>query len=1388
MPSRPDIPFLAGRDRRRRFTRVAVLLALLLPLTWGAREAYVHRVEEEVGARQRKAVTDALDDIEAHLAAMQEELIDRAEAVAETDAVVEGLRTRARARLAHGPETLVTVFSEMDVPSGASVELYDADLNLVAWNGFSMPLVPAPPAPRFMSDFLTAVATDNDVRQALSVWWPVRSGPRVLGVVRTMRLVRYDAPVRNEYIRDVSLVEQWRRLTNLDVTLTLETSGEAAEGSRLLQGADGAILGRVSVEPPSAAQLIGSAETRFNHVLLLWAVLLMFWLMGGAWTVYRRELVRLSPTPPGGRLWRTVAGFGVVGALWWLLRFALLWLDVPARWQQAKAPLAPLFDPIHFASSFGGGLLQSTGDFLITTLFLLTFAVAFAEPARRFGSRAAVLYRRRDRIRHRREVSRHDVAVTVGTVVLGTIVVETLTLILALTVRHVVLDSTFDFFARKGLLPEPLLLVVFCTLLLAAIGVIILSIGVVWITASVVLRRSGQDVADWTFGVSVAAAVAVPLILLYSLTPIGTVLSWAVSLSMLVVAYALAVYAAFRDGRLSELFILRSILPSLFLLTVLLYPMLYAGMDANRRAQMMDAADTFIDGRDPRVLFAIEELLREARNQPALAELLADRETGGLGAMAAASLRGSLLASLPAYDVSLTFFDVDGTSVARYFDSGQMLDEASLAQVEPLRERIIYQMYEEAGGQGVMAAPVTGLREPDRFQFEGIAPVTHEGSTVGWITTRAEPQTVLREGGTPFPRVLLPDGSYDDLFANLSIAEFRDGLLVRSMGRDFGRYRLPEDVLQALATESTVWRSEEVEERASRTYYLRRSAEPASDASTTMLPSTGTSVVAVRAPSINTFDHLYYLLRLTVAGLFIGLPLYLFGLYVRRREGMLPAPRVRFRDKVLNAFLGVGIISVAAVGFVGLQVITAENERAVQSWLRQHLERVEETLAFDARGEEMPYRVLAHTRIDSLSARIGLDLNVYEDYRLVDLSRPNLVRERLIDERLPIEAYEALFFQGFRFVYTHEQVGSFRYTTGFRALPDEQGRTRYVVSVPTLPEQERIEEERARTVAYLFGSLLLLVLMVMLTASLLANAISRPIARLRSGLKAVAAGRFERMLPVESRDEIGELVETFNQMQAQLAESRRKLAQQERQLAWREMARQVAHEIKNPLTPMKLSVQHLRRAFQHRVEDEASGKPFSRVFDRITSTLIEQIDTLARIANEFHSFARMPSRILEHLDLNAVVDEAVSLMQEESDVEFEVHLAEEPLVVEVDREELRRNYINLLKNAMQAIPDDREGHVEVCTERRRDGDGDWAYSSVRDNGVGVPEEVRDKIFEPNFSTKTSGTGLGLAITRKSIEEMEGEIDFETTEGEGSTFWIRLPLADDEDLAGTEGPV
>ena len=986
---------------------------------------------------------------------------------------------------------------------------------------------------------------------------------------------------------------------------------------------------------------------------------------------------------------------------------------------------------------------------------------------------------------------RHVLPILLTTVV-ASLVVAGLTHLLTLFVNRAVLDSTLDYFARTGLLPDRLVFFVFFTMMLATISVMTVALGATWLASQFILYLwpDTHERSHLWAGVSVMGVLSVALY--FNVVFSAVAVPWTVWLGFFVASWGVVIFICERPEGIREWMHFRAALLGVLVLTVPLYLLLYQGMDTQLRNRMVEAAASFDTERDSGVIFAIEQVLNEANEDEALQnELLkgsfSRQQQAVLDTLAENLFLGSSLAPLVTYDVSLTVFDQTEKPIGRFMEVEPAQRRRVLDQEDELEFVLLKSMFDERGVDSVLVEQVTGRREADRFQYEGLGPIYHADSLklVGWMMARVEPKTLLQDEGKLFPKVLLPTG-VNQLRGNLSLAEFQDRVMVRTFGSDFGRYRMQEQAFDALKSRTEFWQIEETGEKEYLTYYTRKSRPTYSESVTQVVPANST-IIAVRTSLINLFDHLYYLLRMTVAGLVLGGPLYvLIRLWWLKGRGW-KRTQFKFKDRVLNAFLVVGMLAVAIVGVIGLRVVTAENEEAIESWIKEHLNRVEESLAFQAQFGELPSGTLGRVNVIELSNQVGLDINVYQDKELVSTSREQLTRERLIDTRLPVEAYYVLHYEGARHAFIPEKVGEFEYMAGYRVLSDREGEPAYVISVPTLPEQERIKEERARTVAYLFGALMLLVVTIMVTASLLASALTRPIGRLRQGLEAVAKGRFERPLPVATRDEIGELVQTFNQMQEQLSDSRRKLAQQERQLAWREMARQVAHEIKNPLTPMKLSVQHLRRSFQA-LDDGVSKEGekenrFKNLFDRITVTLIEQVDALARIANEFSSFARLPKRILEPLDLNAVVDEAVALMQEQVDADISVDLYNESLVLEADREELRRIYINLIKNAIEATPSDSIRKVALTTSLQQQNGTAWAYSTIEDEGTGIPQDAQNKIFEPNFSSKTSGTGLGLAIVKKSIEDLQGEIGFETEEGVGTTFWLRLPLFDEEKIDG-----
>ena len=257
-----------------------------------------------------------------------------------------------------------------------------------------------------------------------------------------------------------------------------------------------------------------------------------------------------------------------------------------------------------------------------------------------------------------------------------------------------------------------------------------------------------------------------------------------------------------------------------------------------------------------------------------------------------------------------------------------------------------------------------------------------------------------------------------------------------------------------------------------------------------------------------------------------------------------------------------------------------------------------------------------------------------------------------------------------------------------------------------------------------------------------------------------------------SDDEIGLLVREYNAMLTKLEASKRELAAQEKEAAWREMARQVAHEIKNPLTPMKLSLQFLQKAIAER-------RPNSEeLIGRISQTLITQIDVLSDIATSFSTFTNLPAMRPERLDVAGILRRCAGLHQPDTD-DGALDLCLPPdaetgrYVVYADESLLVRTFNNLLINARQAVPAGRAPHISVSLEPVGRG---TVRVAIRDNGTGIPDDVREKIFVPNFTTKETGSGIGLAVARRGIESAGGKIWFETRVGEGTDFFIELPLA------------
>lgn len=384
---------------------------------------------------------------------------------------------------------------------------------------------------------------------------------------------------------------------------------------------------------------------------------------------------------------------------------------------------------------------------------------------------------------------------------------------------------------------------------------------------------------------------------------------------------------------------------------------------------------------------------------------------------------------------------------------------------------------------------------------------------------------------------------------------------------------------------------------------------------------------------------------------------------------------------------------------------------------------------------------------------------------LMATSREQVFTNGLLGTRMDPRAYVAMAVDHLS-AFTHEEhIGDAAFQAAYRPLLNDRGDVLAYLSVPYFARQSEVDDERTAGYVAIVNLFVLLFLLSTLAAAVIANWTTRPLLLLKRGLERIQLGARNEPLPYQGEDELGELVRVYNSKVEELRESAEKLARSERESAWKEMARQVAHEIKNPLTPMKLGIQH----FQLTWDSNAQGA--KERLDRFATSLVEQIDALSRVAGDFSRFAQMSAANETEIDLNDVARNAVALFAGEPNANITLLTSPDgPLRVKADREHLLRVLNNLIKNATQSIPENRQGQVSVSLR----AEGDHAVVEVRDNGTGIPDEVRDRIFEPSFTTKSSGMGLGLAMVKRMVEQAGGRVWFETALDTGTSFKLALP--------------
>lgn len=473
--------------------------------------------------------------------------------------------------------------------------------------------------------------------------------------------------------------------------------------------------------------------------------------------------------------------------------------------------------------------------------------------------------------------------------------------------------------------------------------------------------------------------------------------------------------------------------------------------------------------------------------------------------------------------------------------------------------------------------------------------------------------------------------------------------------------------------------------------------------------------------------------------------------------------------KVQLAFLLILAVSLFLYGLGSSIFIGQQFDNYSQQALREKLSSVQaelksQTFLLDTLDQGEISKTL-ETKLAKLSRVFKTDLFIFDsDGFLIASSRPKLFAYGLIGEHMNPRAMDALIGENQSYFSHQDQIGKLSYRSAYLPITNHALQQIGFINLQLFGQQEAYEQQIERFFKAAINVFVLLLALSVLIALVVSNWLIGPLQVVARSVRNLELGKTNQKIAYQNDDEIGALVKAYNEKLAELELAAGQIARSERESAWRDLAQQIAHEIKNPLTPMKLNIQHLLRKM------EAQDADVQLLAQKSLPSLIEQIDALARMANEFARFAKLPEPNFEKIELGAFITQTIALFDEDQTmIYFQEHGS--ALWINADKDMLSQVFHNLLLNARQATDLNPEPKIEVRLQIKKGN----IEIAIQDNGVGISAEQQAQIFTPYFTTKSSGSGIGLSVVRQIIEKHNGNIRFESQEGVGTTFFVRLKL-------------
>lgn len=476
--------------------------------------------------------------------------------------------------------------------------------------------------------------------------------------------------------------------------------------------------------------------------------------------------------------------------------------------------------------------------------------------------------------------------------------------------------------------------------------------------------------------------------------------------------------------------------------------------------------------------------------------------------------------------------------------------------------------------------------------------------------------------------------------------------------------------------------------------------------------------------------------------------------------------KVLYKTRIQLSMVFAVVITLVIIGIITFLSVRNQYQSQQDQIIHDKMARI--SIAFEKLDltDKMlsPNTQTAQLEFNTFANTYSADLTLFDkEGKELLTTQPKLYEAGLIEPRMNAKAFiysSRLQKSGF---INSEVIGTLDYKAAYAPLRNARHEIIGFLQLPYFANETEYRERVGAFLNTMINVYAVVFIAIGLFAIVIARQITTPLTLIQQSLSNTIYGRKNEPIKWNHNDEIGSLIKEYNKMIAALENSAQKLAQSERENAWREMAKQVAHEIKNPLTPLKLGLQLLEKAWKD------NDPKFDLKFERFSKSFVEQIDSLSRIASEFSNFAKMPETRMERFNIFEVITQAANIFKQTDNFEIIYTPAASSFFILADKDQILRCFNNLLKNAIEAVPAGRHGVIEI----KYTITGSEIFIKIIDNGGGIPESLRERIFVPNFTTKSSGTGLGLALVKNAIEYAGGSISFDTELGKGTTFYIRF---------------